>query len=649
MSMEDVIHQLQLIGMSIDPTKSDLIHFSRRRDPHLNRPLVLPTGTIAPSPVVRWLGIFFDQKLSFHEHVNILCNRARTAVTGLRVLSNSVRGLSQKHLRALHKTCILPIITYASPLWFRPDRPITSLTKKLEVIQNISLRLICGAFKTTPVKGLQVIAHQPPIFETLSRFQFNAARRLSRLPTSSPVFQRLPKSWRQGDRGNAPIPPLEVLPHNTSTSRSLTSLEYLSSLNHPLGERMFQFSSLNAPQRPRLSEHPRLKTDIDAIPASDQDRRTSLIKDINLRLEEVTESRAVMQGAGIGIHLYFCDGSQKDGSAGAGIYHIRGASRIWDPHAYLSNYSDAHPNERSEHIRIGGGKKVTSYDAEMLALASASKHIRHKEYPLPPREINIFSDSSSALRNILDPSPHPAQAFSLIFIRNITETLDMFPNLTITLDWCPGHSGVKGNEIADELADQARSNRRTIRHPTSSYLKTKQARLSVRRWKRSLRQQYLSHGERFLLHGKPPATSPSEFFKDTTKELFGRFTQTLTGHGYTGEYYHRMKLPDTSPWCPCSSFPGARIFQTRLHILAHCPLYSQFRPVLDQAILDDNFSVYELGFPDFAPSLLRFMHLSGAFTKLGVPFHLDLILPPEVRDRMRLPHYLPLTPQYQPP
>ena len=444
----------------------------------------------------------------------------------------------------------------------------------------------------------------------------------------------------------APIPPLITLPHNSATSRSLTSLEYLSSLNHPLGERMFQFSSLNAPQQPRLSEHPRFKLDIDAIPASDLDRRNSLIRDINVRHEEVRDSRS---DAGIGIRLYFCDGSQKDGSAGAGIYHIRGASRVWDQHAYASNFSEAHPDERSEHISIGGGRKVTSYDAEMLALATASKHIRNQKYTSAPREINLFSDSSSALRNILDPSPHPAQAFSLIFIRNISETLDMFPDLTITLDWCPGHSGVIGNEIADGLADQARSCKRIIKHPTSSYLKTRQARLSIKRWKKSLRHQYLSHGERFILHGKPPASTPSDFFKDTTKELFGRFTQTLTGHGYTGEYYHRMRLPDASPWCPCSSFPGARTFQTRLHILAHCPLYAQFRQVLDQAILEDDFSVYELGFPDFAQSILRFMHLSGAFTKLGVPFHLNLILPPDVRDRMRLPHYLPLSPQYQPP
>lgn len=448
LSLSDIQEQLHAIGMTMDPAKSELIHFSRRRDPHLLRPLILNDAVIPASPVVRWLGIFFDPTLSFNKHVEILCNRARTAATGLRVLSNSVRGLSQKHLRALHKTVILPIITYASPLWFRPDRPQSSNVRKLDTIQNISLRLICGAFRTTPVKGLHVLAHQPPILETLTRFSTNAARRISRIPSSSPVFQRLPDSWRKASkRGHAPIPTLPVLPHNQSTTRYLTPVEHHSSFNHPKGERMFQFPSLNAPHAPHLLDHPRFAADTDAV--LEEDARLSLIRDINNRYDEVADSRCINQGKGIGIHLYFCDGSQKDGRAGAGVHHIHGASQIWDQHAFVTSWEDAHPAQRTTDIRVGGGKRVTSYDAEMLALAIASRHILNTPPPSTRSEVNIFSDSIAALKNITDPSPHPAQAFSLIFITNITSALERFPDLKITLDWCPGHSKVAGNERSE--------------------------------------------------------------------------------------------------------------------------------------------------------------------------------------------------------
>ena len=171
---------------------------------------------------------------------------------------------------------------------------------------------------------------------------------------------------------------------------------------------MFRFSSFNAPYAPHLLDHPRFAADTDAV--LDADARASLIRDINNRYDEVADSRRINQGKGIGIHLYFCDGSQKDGRAGAGIHYIRGASQVWDQHAYVTSYQDAHPEQRITDIRVGGGKRITSYDAEMLALAIASRHILNTPPPFPRSEINIFSDSVAALKNITDPSPHPAQA-----------------------------------------------------------------------------------------------------------------------------------------------------------------------------------------------------------------------------------------------
>ena len=194
-SFHHITTHLANIGMKFDPTKSELIHFSHRHSDQLSVPLVIsPSFSITPNDTVRWLGIVFDSRLTFNKHVTILCNCARSAANGLRVLANTVRGLSQKNLRLLHKTCILPIITWACVLWFRQDFPKKGLLAKLESIQNISLRLVCGAFRTTPIGALQILAHQPPIEQTLTRFASNAALRLSRIPTSSPVFQRLPRS-----------------------------------------------------------------------------------------------------------------------------------------------------------------------------------------------------------------------------------------------------------------------------------------------------------------------------------------------------------------------------------------------------------------------------------------------------------------------
>ena len=107
----------------------------------------------------------------------------------------------------------------------------------------------------------------------------------------------------------------------------------------------------------------------------------------------------------------------------------------------------------------------------------------------------------------------------------------------------------------------------------------------------------------------------------------------LTGHGYTGEYYSRMKLENTKPWCLCSSSDGAPVFHTRSHILKKCPRHTPFRHILEDVIPDlhdADWDLASLGEPKtLLPFLISFMNESGAFTKLDIPFSLNLILPPE--------------------
>ncbi|KAJ6617452.1 hypothetical protein B0H10DRAFT_1721732, partial [Mycena sp. CBHHK59/15] len=61
---------------------------------------------------VKWLGVYLDSKLDFNHHVKTLAARAENTVNGLTMLSNTVRGLSQTHLRHLYKACVVPVMTH---------------------------------------------------------------------------------------------------------------------------------------------------------------------------------------------------------------------------------------------------------------------------------------------------------------------------------------------------------------------------------------------------------------------------------------------------------------------------------------------------------------------------------------------------------
>ena len=82
--------------------------------------MTLPNGTtIKPSTVVRWLGVYFDRKLSFKAHVDKKIASASKALQMASRLKTSEWGLSSQHFRQLYTTCILPILDYGAEAWFR--------------------------------------------------------------------------------------------------------------------------------------------------------------------------------------------------------------------------------------------------------------------------------------------------------------------------------------------------------------------------------------------------------------------------------------------------------------------------------------------------------------------------------------------------
>ena len=133
-------------------------------------------STIAPTAYVKWLGVYFDRKLSFNYHVDTTAARAENAVKALTMLANTVRGLSHIHMRHLYRACIG---------WWSGKK---THAKSLGKTQNRALRLICAAFKTTPIHALEIEASIPPIHLTLDLEKTRAAIHFNKLSTRNPVW-----------------------------------------------------------------------------------------------------------------------------------------------------------------------------------------------------------------------------------------------------------------------------------------------------------------------------------------------------------------------------------------------------------------------------------------------------------------------------
>jgi len=146
------------------------------------------------TPSICWLGIYFDRKLLFNHHVKKISTKAKAALGCIAMLSNIVQGLSHLNLRTLYRTCILPIITYASTVWWTKK---DAYAKALSWIQNRALWIICAAFKTTPIQALEIEVPIPPIYLHLDYLERKAGIHLNRLSIANPVIYCLSTVWTQ--------------------------------------------------------------------------------------------------------------------------------------------------------------------------------------------------------------------------------------------------------------------------------------------------------------------------------------------------------------------------------------------------------------------------------------------------------------------
>jgi len=259
-ALESLVGTFTAIGMSIDPDKCDLMHFSWRRgetNPPLKTTLYGKPLVVIPPSSIRWLGFHLDRKLSFRHHVSLLTKKGKAIVSGLKVLGNTVAGISPSNLRLLYKTVIIPAITYGSQLWFNPDRPNRKLIEQLKKVQHQALKQVAGAFYDAQEEALQILTYVPPITTTLHKLYRSAALRIPRLPLTSEITRRLPADYLPSDAQltQRVIPPKHIPFARPRANEILSPLTRMVATFNSHTKRAEPFHNQNAPHHQRLSSH----------------------------------------------------------------------------------------------------------------------------------------------------------------------------------------------------------------------------------------------------------------------------------------------------------------------------------------------------------------------------------------------------------
>lgn len=146
------------LQLAPEKTEALIITHKRKRDGLFFK---LNNVTITPKKTVKYLGVFFDTKGSFREHLEQVTGKAENRMGRLtRLLPNIGGPCSSK--RAILAGMIHSIILYGAPIWadalsIKRNRLLVEKTQRKALI-----RVVAG-YKTISTLALQVVAGIPPI------------------------------------------------------------------------------------------------------------------------------------------------------------------------------------------------------------------------------------------------------------------------------------------------------------------------------------------------------------------------------------------------------------------------------------------------------------------------------------------------------
>ncbi|UYV63823.1 hypothetical protein LAZ67_2005756, partial [Cordylochernes scorpioides] len=133
----------------------------------LGRIRVLRRDLVSNGQVVQWcdsirvLGVRFDNRLTFHQHVAEVCSKVRGMLPRLSAAANFNFGFGFRALRMLYLQVVIPVVAYASPVWF--PNLFERSRKLLLSTQRFFLILACRAFRTTNNSSLITLSRVLPL------------------------------------------------------------------------------------------------------------------------------------------------------------------------------------------------------------------------------------------------------------------------------------------------------------------------------------------------------------------------------------------------------------------------------------------------------------------------------------------------------
>jgi hypothetical protein len=111
---------------------------------------------------VKYLGIIFDCKLFFREHINYVADKCTKLIFQLAKSAKLNWGSSHKTLQTIYLGGIQPLLTYGAPIWIKSMRKENYKARLLRVLRLTNVKM-AKAYGTVSHEALCVLAGMMPI------------------------------------------------------------------------------------------------------------------------------------------------------------------------------------------------------------------------------------------------------------------------------------------------------------------------------------------------------------------------------------------------------------------------------------------------------------------------------------------------------
>jgi len=144
-------HWAKATESTFEASKTELIHFTRKRNQQRPIPIQMNDMEIHPTENVKLLGVVFDQDLKWRAHVQRAVKRATSASMAI----GRLRQLRPAQMRQLYQACVVPRMDYPSTVWHNPAKNKWQITA-LNTVQRPAMIKILSAFRTVATQALEV-------------------------------------------------------------------------------------------------------------------------------------------------------------------------------------------------------------------------------------------------------------------------------------------------------------------------------------------------------------------------------------------------------------------------------------------------------------------------------------------------------------